>query len=176
MSFFILVAMLWVLLWTYVPDHTPDQFSGIDALRVLFLLFSFMAFGFAVLMLLIRYKGVDLISRYIPHAGLVLWVGKHAYQYSQPKTILYCVSGHDLSHRQLLIQANNRKHSILLNPTEIQIVDLGYLNEEPELQWQNNSEQSVTKHLPIQDRLKKFGKNIHVDVTISNDQINFKYR
>ncbi len=168
--------MLWVLLWVYVPDQSPEQFSFSDVLRTSFLLFSFVAFGFALLMMIIRYKGIDLISRLTPHAGLALWLGKHAYEYSQPKSILFCSPSHGLNHKQLFIQTSRRKHEICLDPAQMQVVDLGFLMEEPTLQWLNNDGQIVEEQLHIKERLKRFGRNIHIDVTIDSDQMTFRFR
>ena len=50
-----MIALLWALLWVYIPDQSPGVWSVTDLLRGLPLVFSFMACAFALLMLVIRY-------------------------------------------------------------------------------------------------------------------------
>ena len=175
-TFFILLALLWVLAWTYVPDQSPDHFSFSDLLRGLMLWFSLLCFGFALLMLLIRYKGVDLASRFIPHAGLILWLGKHAYQYSQPKTILFCRSVDSAKITALTVSIEQRQHVLSLSATEIKPLDLGFITTNPQLSWQHNQGQIVSQELSIKEHMKKMGRNLLIDITIKGDELDMKIR
>ena len=170
------MALFWILLWLYIPDGSPNYFSIGDFFRGFFLLFSLMAFGFALLMLTVRYKGVDIATNFIPHAGLVMWLGKHDFEYSQPNTFFHCQLDDGMAEINLLIETANNQIEIILQPNEIKTVDLGYIQQDPIFHWQNSSEQNITKQPAIKSLLKKLGKNIHIEVTIANDQLSYKLK
>ena len=168
-AFFILLALLWVLLWVYIPDASPDKFSLSDLLRGLLLLFSFMAFGFALLMLLIRYKGIDIASNFIPYSDIVVWLGKHAFEYSQPKTTLICRYTGDHDSILLIIKHHKLKTAINLENNNTQITELGYITKDPTLIWLENQ-----KSLNLKKHLKIIGKNLKVHVILSNHDCEIK--
>jgi hypothetical protein len=163
------VALLWILLWVYVPDLSPNAFSFTDLLRGLFLVFSFMAFGFALLLLLIRFKGIDIASNFIPYSGIVLWLGKHAFEYSQPKTTLIChYSG---QHDAIILNIKHHQYhtETTLENNSTQTIELGYITSDPMLLWLENQ-----IRLDLKKHLKTIGKNLKVHVSLSNHNCEYK--
>lgn len=170
-SFFILVALFWVLLWVYIPDGSPDSFSIGDIFRGVFLLFSFLAAGFALLIMFIRYNGLDMIINLIPHGALTLWLGKHAYQYSQPKVELntvYC--GKDKAIKITLTNAEVaiKKKLKLKQPEPIK---LGVVKQQPIIEWIDNNGIIQTHELNIMHHIKRIGRNLKFKVIILDDGV-----
>lgn len=176
MTFFVLLALLWVLLWRALPDASPGHWSFTDVLRGLPLLFSLMAFGFAVLMLVIRYWGLELIQRIFPHTRWVIWLGQHAYQYSQPNTTLYCQYLGPEPALSLTIETAKTSHRLQLNLGLVQILKLGFLEDSPQALWIGTDGTTHQQALPIKDALKKWGRNLHVDVHIHDTELSVKVR
>jgi|GEM_PF-1425714 len=172
-SFFILVALFWFLLWLLIPDVTPNKLSFTDFIRVIPLFFSFSAFGFALLMLFIRYAGVDIIGRWIPHAGLVWWLGQHAYRFSQPSISLNLMySG---QHPEVKVVVRNGKHTFKakLQQQQQTTMNIGVLQANPELQLksaQKTSQQHILTILPL---VKRLGKNMCFEVNIDDEGVNY---
>lgn len=173
-TFFILVALFWVLLWVYIPDATPENFTISDVFRGFLLLFSLMAFSFSLLMLVIRYKGVDLITNLFPQANIAMWIAKNAYQYSQPKTIVSCRADENLNGMKGTIETAGKIIPFELNSQLTQTIDLGHLKNNPTFKWQNSTGQKITEKLVIKPYLKKLGKNLHLEVIVSNNKLKYK--
>lgn len=156
----------------YVPDASPGEFSLTDPMRWLFLLFSFMAFGFALLMLVVRYKGVDIATGFIPHSGWVLWLGKHAYEYSQPQVTLRCYT--TTTDAIALTISHQGKEHVVKASAQAQDVPLGVVKENPRVEWQNSTGQAQSQVLDLMSDLKKFGRNVRFDLKISPNHCEFK--
>ncbi len=161
------MALIWVLLWVYIPDATPGKISISDFLRTLLLVFSMMAAGFAVLMLVIRYKGLDIAKRFFPQGAVVMWLGKHAFEYSQPKVTFFCVyRGH----------ANNTQLTISLEPQDIQFqlsnssqyvtANLGVVASNPIISWQNYSNEIIKHEINLMHEIKLIGRNLEYNLII----------
>ncbi len=129
-----------------------------------------MAFGFALLLLTIRYKGVEIATNFIPHAGTVLWLGKHAYQYSQPKVLCECLYKGPERAVKVEIQLPDRSMQVKLKREQADSVDLGFITENPELVWHTNgTEQRYT--LTIAQHLKRVGRNLKLQLTLEGDTL-----
>jgi hypothetical protein len=173
-SFFILVALFWALLWVYIPDGSPDSFSIGDIFRGILLLFSLLAAGFALLMMFIRYNGLDLIINMIPHGALTLWLGKHAYQYSQPKVDLITVyRGKD---RTIKITISNAKATInkklIFNQAET--INIGIVKQTPTIEWIDDYGVSQTHSIDIMQHIKHIGRNLKFNVVVLDDGIRYE--
>ncbi len=171
MAFFILLALSWALLWRVLPDATPGQLSFTDGLRWLPLLFSFMAFAFACLMLVIRYWGLDWVRRIFPQTRLLIWLGQHAYQYSQPSTTLHITYLGPEPELRLTIQTGTSSRAVRLPMGQGQTVALGYLNSNPEALWVEPAGTPCQQPIAIEQDLKKFGKNMIFAVTIQDSEL-----
>ena len=169
-SFFILVALLWVLLWSVIPDASPDQFSFTDVLRFLPLLFSFSATAFAVVILVIRYWGVDIISNLFPQTRLAFWLGQHAYQFSQPATTLQLQYLGPSAHIALQGSNPGNKQKLNLSAGEMQALHLGHIRNNPKLRWRDANGLKSEQELPIKHDLKKWGKNLVIEVFIEGTE------
>jgi len=170
-SFFILVALFWVALWVYIPDRTPDQFSFSDMLRGILLLCSFTAFGFALLMLVIRYWGLDLASRLLPQGSLLIWLGKHAYEYSQPKVSLLCQYVGKARSTELQIQINKSQlhnHQLIAASPPVR-VQLGVVTQDPVITWHNDQAGMHQANLRLLKTVKKMGRNVSYRLIITDD-------
>ncbi|MEZ5470795.1 MAG: hypothetical protein R3E90_03375 [Marinicella sp.] len=170
-SFFILVALFWVLLWVYFPDKTPDSFSIGDIFRGMFLLFSFLAAGFALLMLFIRYNGLDMIVNMIPHGALGLWLGKNAYQYSQPKVLLNCTYQGTTDHLKITLSHSETEIKKKLKAGETEKLNIGIVKTTPTIQWLDPAGHIQSHELDIMQHVKKFGKNLHFNLIVKDDGI-----
>jgi len=175
-AFFILVALLWVLLWVYVPDSSPDAFSIGDVLRGFFLLFSLMAFGFALLMLIIRYKGVDIISRLVPHGALAVWIGQHAFEYSQPKVIVFCCYQGDEEKISLEITMAQQTHQLTLKNNQPKPLHLGVVTENPVINWASQNRAKNQHELTMMADIKLIGRNLNYDLTIAGNSFQLSRR
>lgn len=172
-SFFILVALFWVLLWVYVPDATPGELSFTDFLRALFLLFSFTAFVFALIMLFIRYLGVDIISRWIPHAGTVWWLGQHAYRYSQPKiTLQICYIGQQ-PEVEVMIDHHGQQFDVSIAAQTSEDVTIGLLKSNPTLRIDYGDRQTRQQEMNIRHLVKRLGKNMVFEVSIDDHGLSY---
>ena len=169
-SFFILVALLWVLLWSVIPDASPDRFSFTDVLRFLPLLFSFMACTIALVILVIRYWGVDIISNLFPQTRLALWLGQHAYQFSQPATSLHIRYLGPDENISLKVFSHRVKHNLNMSAGEKQVLPLGHIRDNPRLRWRGSSGVQSEQVLLIKHDLKKFGKNLEISVLIDGSE------
>ena len=170
MSFFILVALLWVLLWSAIPDASPNQFSFTDVLRFLPLLFSFSAAAFAVVILIIRYWGVDIISNLFPQTRLAIWLGQHAFQFSQPATTLQLQYLGPGAHISLQVINPGNKQKLNLSAGAMQALDIGHIRDNPKLRWQDSNGLKFEQQLPIKQALKKWGKNLVIEVVIEGSE------
>ncbi len=173
-SFFILVALFWVLLWVYIPDGSPDSFSIGDIFRGLFLLFSFMAAGFALLMLFIRYNGLDMIINMIPHGALTLWLGKHAYQYSQPKVLLHCTYQGTSNSIKITISHTETEIRKKLKTGQTEKLNIGIVKTTPTIQWLDPAGHIQNHELDIMQHIKHMGKNLHFNLVLKDDGIKLK--
>ncbi|TDR19466.1 hypothetical protein [Marinicella litoralis] len=168
-SFFILVALFWVLLWVYVPDSSPGIFSIGDVFRGFFLLFSLMSSGFALLMLLIRYKGIDIVSSLFPHGALAVWIGQHAFEYSQPKVMFYCCyQGNDESKVMVLTWAKKSQELVLQN-NQPQPLQLGVVTENPSLIWHSQTGIKNEHVINIMPDIKLIGRNLEYDLLMTDN-------
>jgi len=172
-SFFILIALFWVLLWVYIPDQTPGALSFTDLLRGLLLVFSFMAFGFALLMLVIRYWGLDIAKKLLPPQGAVLlWLGKHAYEYSQPKVTLLCQYVGQADGADLQIQANQSQlimHALSAGAGPLPVV-LGTVKEDPKITWHTDVGGMHQATLPLLKDVKRLGRHMRYRLVVGDDQ------
>lgn len=171
MSFFILLALAWILLWQYIPDHTPENLTWIDVFRTLFLIFSFTSFGFALLMLLIRFKGVDIAAKFIPHAGIVMWLGKHAYQYSQPKVLCQCLYLGPDQQCKINIEVGSIQHVMTLTLNESQAINLGIVTDNPRISWLVNNDKKQVHDLQIKNQISKIGRNLELKISIQGAEL-----
>jgi hypothetical protein len=172
-SFFILIALFWVLLWVYLPDQTPGAFSFTDLLRGMLLVFSLMAFGFALLMLIIRYWGLAIASRLLPPQGaLLLWLGKHAYEYSQPKVILLCQYVGQAEQAELQVRHNQSQLNTypLKAGAEPLVVHLGMVRTDPQITWYNEHSGMQQAELPLIKDLQRLGRNVSYRLVVGDDQ------
>ncbi len=172
-SFFILVALFWVLLWVYIPDATPDRLSFTDFLRGLLLLFSFCAFGFALLMLLIRFFGVDIISVWIPHAATAWWLGQHAYRFSQPKITLRISYIGQHNTIDIIINNGDKKLTTQLMPQSTKDIDIGVLTADPEMTIRHPDKKTQKHILNIKHLVKRLGKNMTFEVNIDDSGLSY---
>jgi hypothetical protein len=167
-SFFILVALFWVLLWVYIPDATPDKFSFTDLLRGLLLLFSFAAFLFAVIMLFIRSFGVDIMARWIPHAGIAWWLGQHAYQFSQPKITLQISYIGQRDTVEVRIKHDKQQFTTKIAAQMTEDITIGILKTNPTVQVDYGDKQTQKQELNIKHLIKRLGKNMVFEVSIDD--------
>ena len=167
-SFFILVALFWVLLWVYIPDATPDTFSFTDLLRGLLLLFSFAAFLFALIMLFIRTFGVDIMARWIPHAGVVWWLGQHAYRFSQPKITLHISYIGQLDNIQVYVKHDNQKYTAQIDTQMTEDITIGILKTNPTIRIDYGDKTTRPQELKIKQLVKRLGKNMVFEVSIDD--------
>ncbi|MCX7544317.1 hypothetical protein [Marinicella gelatinilytica] len=172
-SFFILVSLFWVLLWVYIPDATPGQLSFTDFLRGLLLLFSFSAFLFALIMLFIRFFGVDIISRWIPHTATIWWLGQHAYRFSQPKITLQLNYIGQQKNIQIVINNGDKKFTTKLKPQRSENVVIGVLKSNPDIGIKYPDKTTQKHALNIQHLVKRMGKNMTFVVTIDDSGLNY---
>lgn len=172
-SFFSLVALFWFFLWMVIPDATPNKLSFTDFLRVIPLLFSFSAFGFALLMLLIRFAGVDLIGRWIPHAGMVWWLGQHAYRFSQPSITLNLIYVGQQPEVKIVVSNGKQTFKTKLQRQQQTAINIGVLQANPELQLKSAQKTSQQHVLTIQPLVKRLGKNMCFEVNIDDDGVNY---
>ncbi|MCW8869363.1 MAG: hypothetical protein OQK49_01555 [Proteobacteria bacterium] len=172
-SFFILVALFWVLLWVYIPDTTPGKLSVTDFFRSILLLFSFGAFGFALLMLLIRNFGVDLISAWIPHAGTAWWLGQHAYRFSQPKITLHLnyIGQHEII--QIQIKHGKQQFKTKLAAQMTEDVAIGILKSNPTISVDYGDKMTQQQELNIKHLVKRLGKNMVFEVIVDDHGLNY---
>ncbi len=172
-SFFTLVALFWFLLWLMIPDSTPNKLSFTDFLRVIPLIFSFSAFGFALLMLFIRFAGVDLIGRWIPHAGMVWWLGQHAYRFSQPSITLNLMYSGQQPEVKVIISNGKQTFKANLQRQQQTVINIGVLQANPEIQLKSAKKTSQQHILSIQPLVKRLGKNMCFEVNIDDDGVNY---
>lgn len=170
-SFFILIALFWVLLWVYFPDKSPDSFSIGDIFRGMFLLFSFLAAGFALLMLFIRYNGLDMIVNMIPHGALGMWLGKNAYQYSQPKVLLYVTYQGSADRIKITLSHSETEIKQKLKTGETEKLNIGIVKTTPTIQWLDPAGHIQSHQLDLMQHVKKFGKNLHFNLSLRDDGI-----
>lgn len=169
-GFFSLVGLLWLFLWFYIPDKTPNELTFTDLLSGIPLVFSIMAFGFVFLMLTIRYKGIDIASNFIPHAGIIIWLGKHAYQFSQPKVILTIKYIGQLEKIDICIDVQTVKFDKVLLPSKTEQIKLGIIETNPKISSHIFTE---PQEIDIIDQIKAIGKNFNVYVELSDDEIKY---
>ncbi len=167
-SFFILVALFWVLLWVYIPDATPDKFSFTDLLRGLLLLFSFAAFLFALFMLFIRTFGVDIMARWIPHAGVVWWLGQHAYRFSQPKITLHISYIGQQDNIQVHVKHDKQKYTVQIDAQMTEDIPIAILKSNPTIRIDYGDKTTRPQELNIKHLVKRLGKNMVFEVTIDD--------
>jgi len=172
-SFFILVALFWVLLWVYIPDATPGKFSFTDLLRGMFLLFSLVAFSFALIMLFIRYFGVDIMARWVPHAGVAWWLGQHAYQFSQPKITLQVSYIGQNPHIQVAVRHGKQHFKIQIAAQETEDVAIGILKTNPTIRIDYGDKKTQPQDLNIIHLVKRLGKNMVFEVSIDDNGISY---
>lgn len=172
--FFVLIALLWLVLWSWIPDISPDQFSISDVFRSILLVFAAMAFFFAGLMLLVRYKGVDIATSFIPHSGLVLWLGKHAYEYSQPKVILHCT--YQGSARSTKVKIKHCEGGIKqkLKTGQSETIKIGHIESNPVISWLNSNDELQTHELNIIANIKLIGKNLNYRLNLTDTTLDWK--
>ena len=175
-SFFILVALFWVLLWVYIPDASPDKFSISDFFRGFFLLFSLMAFAFALLMLIIRYKGVDIASNLVPHGALTLWLGKHAFEYSQPKVIFNCTYTGSNEQLNTSISMADQTHELKLVNNQPKTLHLGVVTENPRIFWGHKNNDKIAHEIGIMQDIKLIGRNLEYDLQIADQAFEISRR
>lgn len=173
-SFFILLALLWILLWVYIPDTTPEHLSISDFFRSLLLLFSLLAAGFAFLMLIIRYKGVDLITSLFPQSAVVLWLGKHAYQYSQPQIILYVLYNGPWEQLKFNIVCHAANIQSVLTKGQSNTVNLGVIKVNPTVVWHDEGGRPLRHELNIMSDIKRMGRNRHYQLVIEGSSYSLK--
>lgn len=170
-TFFILVGLLWLLLWTYVPDGSPEQLSLSDFLRGIWLLFAFMAWGFALLIAVIRYKGIDLITAAFPQSKVALWLGKQAYTLSQPKTVIHITYHGPDEECHIVLTVNQQRFAYSLTQKKQQSIALGYIKDNPTINWQQKHSGSNKQTLMIDSHLKKIGRNQSFELHITDKQL-----
>ena len=175
-SFFILVALFWVLLWVYIPDASPDNFSVSDLFRGFLLLFSLLAFGFASLMLIIRYKGLDIASNLVPHGALTLWLGKHAFEYSQPKVMLHCTYRGSNEQLNTVISMADQTHQLTLANNQPMTLHLGVVTENPQISWAHTNNDQIAHEIGIMQDIKLVGRNLQYDLQIADQSFKIKRR
>ncbi len=175
-SFFVLLALFWVLLWVYIPDGTPNKISLGDFFRGFFLLFSLMASGFALLMLIIRYKGVEIASNLFPQGALALWLGKHAFEYSQPKVVFHCCYNGTNANIDIEISMAKQSHPLKLNNNQPQPLHLGVVTENPRINWNKNIDGINSQEIDIMQALKLIGRNLEYDLIIDENAFELKRR
>lgn len=173
-SFFILVALFWVLLWAYIPDSSPENFSVSDLFRGILLLFSLLAFGFASLMLIIRYKGVDIASNLVPHGALTLWLGKHAFEYSQPKVTFNCTYRGRNEQLNTAISMADQTHQLKLVNNQSMTLHLGVVTENPKISWVHNDNDKIAHEIGIMQDIKLIGRNLQYELRITDHTFEVK--
>ena len=172
-SFFILVSLFWVVLWLYIPDATPGKLSVTDFLRGLLLVFSLGAFLFALLMLFIRFFGVDIISAWIPHAGTAWWLGQHAYRFSQPQITLQLNYIGQQTDVQIVVNNGDKKFTAQLTPQTSEDVVIGVLKTNPDIRIIYLDKKTQKHQLNIQHLVKRLGKNMKFEVTIDDSGLSY---
>jgi hypothetical protein len=172
-SFFILVALFWVLLWVYIPDATPGKLSVTDFFRSILLLFSFAAFGFALLMLLIRNFGVDLISAWVPHAGTAWWLGQHAYQFSQPKITLQISYIGQQTNVQVKVKHEQQQFKAQIVKQMTENITIGILKSNPTISVNYGDKMTQQQELNIKQLVKRLGKNMVFEVIVDDHGLSY---
>lgn len=173
--FFVLMALLWIMLWSWIPDITPNKLSFSDFFRSILLLFALMAISFAGLILLVRYKGIDIatnfIPKFMPQAGIIMWLGKHAYEFSQPKIILSINYIGQFEHIEITIETQKRVQQKKLFKHKIETIKLDHIDTNPTLSSKQFDEPQV---IDVIDQIKKIGKNFKVVITITDDGMSYQ--
>ncbi|KAA3640582.1 MAG: hypothetical protein DWP95_08345 [Proteobacteria bacterium] len=172
-SFFILVALFWVLLWVYISDATPGHLSFTDLLRALLLVFSFCAFLFAVVMLLIRFLGVDIISVWIPHAGTAWWLGQHAYRYSQPKITLHLSYIGQQPQIDVTVENDAQKFKTKIAAQMTEEITIGTLKSNPKISIDYGDKKTHQHQLNINHLVKRLGKNMKFEAIIDDTGLSY---
>lgn len=172
-SFFILVALFWVLLWVYIPDATPGRLSVSDFFRSILLLFSFGAFGFALLMLLIRNFGVDIISVWIPHTGTAWWLGQHAYQFSQPKITLQISYIGQQTNVQVIVNHEKQQFKAQIVKQMTEAITIGILKSNPTIRVDYGDKMTQEQVINIKHLVKRLGKNMVFEVVIDDQGLSY---
>lgn len=170
-TFFILVGLLWLLLWTYVPDWSPEQLSVTDFLRGFWLLFAVMAWAFALLIAVIRFKGIDLLAAVFPQSRIALWLGKQAYAFSQPKTVIHITYHGPDEECHIVLKVNQQRFEYSLSQKKQQAIALGYIKDNPTIKWQQAHSGTNKQVLMINTHLKKLGRNQSFELHITDNQL-----
>ncbi len=126
-----------------------------------------MAAGFAVLMLVIRYKGLDIAKRFFPQGAVLMWLGKHAFEYSQPKVTLFCVYRGHADNTLLTISLEQQNiHLNLSNNSGPVPANLGVVTSNPKISWQNQVTENNQYEIILMPELKLIGRNLEYDLVI----------
>ncbi len=172
-AFFALVALFWVLLWVYIPDATPGQLSFTDFLRGLLLLFSLSAFMFALFMLFIRFFGVDIMSRFVPHAGMAWWLAQHAYQFSQPKVTLHISYIGQQKAVEVRVKHNRQRFKTHIAAQTNEDITIGILTTNPTITIHYGDKKTRPQILNIKHLVKRLGKNRVFEVNIDDHGLSY---
>jgi len=107
-----------------------------------------------------------------PQLGIVVWLSKHAYEYSQPITTLYLSYIGQQHEITVTIETNLLTTTLTIQNAKQQTIQLGHISQNPEIIWQSK-DNKISHILNIKPRLKAQGKNIKIKVTIDDEQLNF---
>jgi hypothetical protein len=132
-----------------------------------------MACAFALLMLVIRYWGLDIAKRLLPPQGAVLlWLGKHAYEYSQPKVTLLCQYVGQAEGADLQIQAN--QSALIMHPLSVDaepvLVVLGTVKEDPKITWHSDVGGMHQATLPLLKDIRRLGRNVRYRLVVGDER------
>jgi len=135
-----------------------------------------MSFVFAMTMWVIRYWGLDVVRRMLPQARVLMWLGQHAYQYSQPSTTLHLHYLGPETNLSLTIQCPQSTHHQQLRLGAVKAVNLGHVDSNPEALWSGPDGTTCQQTLLIKEPLKKWGRNLQFDVHIHGTDVTVKLR
>jgi hypothetical protein len=129
-----------------------------------------------LMIITVRYKGLDIATNFIPHAGIVMWLGKHAYEYSQPKTSLKL--NYIGSTESIKVTVSTEQQTLFEKLTQHspKTIDLGHIQANPKLSWDHVNGSQNVQEINVESYLKKIGKNMTFEIEIDDVKASIKIK
>lgn len=127
-------------------------------------------------MLIIRYKGVEIASNLFPQGAFALWLGKHAFEYSQPKVVFYCCYNGTNTTIDIEISMGKQTLPLKLNNHQPQSLHLGTVTENPTINWNNTTGGNNSHQILLMQDIKLIGRNLEYDLIIEKNTVELKRR
>ena len=124
-------------------------------------------------MLFIRYFGVDIMSRWVPHAGVAWWLGQHAYQFSQPKITLQISYIGQNPHIKVFVQHDKQQFKANIEAQTMEDITIGILKSNPTISIDYDDKKTQPQALNIKHLVKRLGQNMVFEVRIDDDGMSY---